>query len=83
MLAGHSLSLRACFSPHPVTHPWFPGSSSVAVCARLHIKEVLVGSRGDAQYKEGRLERNESPHRGLIDGTLQTAGSQTFKDATF
>jgi hypothetical protein len=49
---------------------------------RLHIKEALVGSRGDAQYKEGRLERNESPHRGLIDGTLQTAGSQTFKDAT-
>lgn len=48
--------------------------------ARLHIKEALVGSRGDAHYKERRLERNESPHRGLSDGTLQTVGSQTFKD---
>lgn len=55
MLDSHSLSPSACLSPLLVTHPWFPDSSFVAVSARLHIKEVLVGSKGDAHYKEGRL----------------------------
>lgn len=82
MLASHSLTSSACLSPLLVTLPWFPGSSLVAVSARLHIKEALVGNRGDVHYKEGRLERNESPYRELIDGTLQTAESQTFKDVT-